>query len=306
MKKVRLIYNPRSGDGRVPAHLDDIVSIYQRKGYRVEPFRLEFDYEDEEVVEGLDDSYDHIIVSGGDGTVNYMVNVLKNNNIDLPLAVIPAGTANDFAKMAGMPADVNAACKAILSGEVREVDLGMVNDKYFVNVFSCGLFTDVSQKTPTRMKNTFGKVAYYFSGMQELPNFSKMYIKVLSGDKEVYSGSSLVFFVFNGQTAGNLRIAYLSDISDGLLDLMILPGENIAEAIRAAMHYVRPSAGKYPKEIVHVRSADITVTSLADESTDIDGQPGPSLPVHIKCVHKGLKVIFPRGKAKVFLSSSSV
>lgn len=296
MKKVKFIYNPNSGDNRVVYALDDIISIYQRKGFCIVPFRLTFDCEDDEIIAGLDDTYHHILVAGGDGTVNHIVNILKANAIDIPIAVLPAGTANDFATMLGMPSDIAEACKKILNGEIREVDLGRVNDEYFVNVFSCGLFTEVSQRTPTIMKNTFGKLAYYFSSLQELPNFKKLQLSIQADGREIYSGSALIFFVFNGKTAGNIKIAYLSDVQDGLLDVLVVKGDNIVETIRTVAHFLRRDTLHYPKDVIHVKSSDITITSLHDETTDIDGQPGPTFPVHIVCEPHALRVISPKQK----------
>ncbi len=75
-----------------------------------------------------------------------MVNHLKKFSIDLPIAILPTGTANDFAKFIGMPTNVGEACEQILKSSVKKIDLGKINDKYFINVASTGLFTDVSQK----------------------------------------------------------------------------------------------------------------------------------------------------------------
>ena len=94
--------------------------------------------------------------------------------LNLPVAVLPAGTANDFATLLGMPTDIEEACRAILAGRIHAMDLGRANGRYFANVFSCGLFTDVSQKTPTAWKNNLGKIAYYINGIGDLPRFRKM------------------------------------------------------------------------------------------------------------------------------------
>lgn len=302
-KKVKFIYNPTSGDNRVAYSLDDIISIYQRKGFTIMPFRLTFDYDDDDIVEGLDDSYHHVLIAGGDGTINHIVNLLKCAKLDIPIAVLPTGTANDFATMLGMPSDISSACKKILSGEIAEVDLGKVNGKYFINVFSCGLFTDASQRTPSILKNTFGKLAYYFSSLQELPNFKKLQLTVQSDGKVIYAGKSLLFLVFNGKTAGNLKIAYLSNVQDGLLDVLILPGDNIVETIRTVAHYLRRDTHSYPKDVVHVKSNNIRITSLNDEITDIDGQPGPSFPIEITCEPKALRIICPKQKNGTLLDT---
>ncbi|MDR2936228.1 MAG: YegS/Rv2252/BmrU family lipid kinase, partial [Rikenellaceae bacterium] len=185
MRFVKFIYNASSGNGRFGHALDQIVSIYQKRGYSLIPYRLTFDKDEAEtMVDDIENFCHHLLIAGGDGTINYVVNVLQTKGIKTPIAVLPAGTANDFAGLLGMPDSIPTACRAILSGEMREIDLARVNDLYFVNVFSCGLFTDVSQKTPTRLKHTFGKFAYYFSGMQEFPSFKKLQITVTSQGKE--------------------------------------------------------------------------------------------------------------------------
>ena len=293
MQKVRFIYNPKSGETVISEWLDHIIEIYQGHGYTVVPYRLCFgDTEETDMFDGVDQSYHHALIAGGDGTVNYVVNVMKRRGLDVPVAVLPTGTANDFAHVLGVPSDLAKACRRILNGEIRTMDLGRANDEYFVNVFSCGLFTDVSQKTPTILKNTFGKLAYYFGGLGELPNFRKMHISIESAHGN-YEGSSLIFFVFNGRTAGQMRSAYLSEPDDGLLDVIVIKGDSPIETIRTIFHFIKRNNGSYPPGVVYFKSDDVTLYSYSEESTDIDGQPGPRFPVHITCEAGALRVICP-------------
>lgn len=301
MQKVRFLYNPAAGETVITEWLDNIISIYQRRGLTIIPYRLGFrGGEERSIIDDLDDSYHHILVAGGDGTINYVVNILKRNDIDLPIAVLPTGTANDFARMLGVPTDISKACRAILEGEETRVDLGVANGEYFVNVFSCGLFTDVSQRTPTILKNNFGKLAYYFGGLGELPNFRKMHI-VLRSEQGEYDGSSLIFFVFNGRTAGQMRIAYRSEIDDGVLDVLIVKGDSPIATLRALFHFLRqnsllwrPAPSDYPAGVEHFQCRELTIDSPGhDEQTDIDGQSGPRFPVTIRCAAGALRVIRP-------------
>ena len=293
MQKVRFIYNPKSGETVISEWLDHIIEIYQGHGYTVVPYRLCFgDTEETDMFDGVDQSYHHALIAGGDGTVNYVVNVMKRRGLDVPVAVLPTGTANDFAHVLGVPSDLAKACRRILNGEIRTMDLGRANDEYFVNVFSCGLFTDVSQKTPTILKNTFGKLAYYFGGLGELPNFRKMHISIESAHGN-YEGSSLIFFVFNGRTAGQMRFAYLSEPDDGLLDVIVIKGDSPIETIRTIFHFIKRNNGSYPPGVVYFKSDDVTLYSYSEESTDIVGQPGPRFPVHITCEAGALRVICP-------------
>lgn len=292
MKKVKFIYNPFSGEAVVTKNLDTIIGKYQAKGYTIVPFRISTEQNLEDAFLDIDSSYHHILGAGGDGTINQIINIMKKKNLDIPLAILPVGTANDFAKYIGMPADIGSACDKILAGKIQEIDLGKANDKYFINVFSFGLFTDVSHKTPTHLKNTIGKLAYYLSGIKELPSFKKLDIKVTS-DEFFYEGNALIFFTFNGRTAGNINISYKSEINDGLLDVIIVKGENIRSTLSSLLAFLKLEHLEKPKDIIHFTTSDFTV-EYSDSSleSDIDGEVGPTSPIHISCIENGLKMIY--------------
>ncbi|MBM6874883.1 YegS/Rv2252/BmrU family lipid kinase [Fusobacterium mortiferum] len=292
MKKVKFIYNPFSGEAVITKNLDTIIGKYQAKGYTIVPFRISTEQNLEDAFLDIDSSYHHILGAGGDGTINQIINIMKKKNLDIPLAILPVGTANDFAKYIGMPADIGSACDKILAGKIQEIDLGKANDKYFINVFSFGLFTDVSHKTPTHLKNTIGKLAYYLNGIKELPSFKKLDIKVTS-DEFFYEGNALIFFTFNGRTAGNINISYKSEINDGLLDVIIVKGENIRSTLSSLLAFLKLEHLEKPKDIIHFTTSDFTV-EYSDSSleSDIDGEVGPTSPIHISCIENGLKMIY--------------
>lgn len=292
MIKIKLIYNPFSGEAVVTKNLDTIIGKYQAKGYTIVPFRISTEQSLEDAFLDIDSSYHHILGAGGDGTINQIINIMKKKNLDIPLAILPVGTANDFAKYIGMPADIGSACDKILAGKIQEIDLGKANDKYFINVFSFGLFTDVSHKTPTHLKNTIGKLAYYLNGIKELPSFKKLDIKVTS-DEFFYEGNALIFFTFNGRTAGNINISYKSEINDGLLDVIIVKGENIRSTLSSLLAFLKLEHLEKPKDIIHFTTSDFTV-EYSDSSleSDIDGEVGPTSPIHISCIENGLKIIY--------------
>ena len=292
MRKVKFIYNPFSGEKEILKYLDYLIYSYQKKSFTVIPYRLGFDRDISEAFADIDDTFDHILISGGDGTVNEVVNGMKKLNIDLPIGVIPAGTANDFAHLIGMPQSIRYSIDAILNSEVSLVDLGKANNKYFVNIFSCGLFTDVSQKTPTEYKNTFGKLAYYFTGIKELPKFKTLDLSIKSKNLN-YEGSSILFFVFNGRTAGNLEVAHDSTVDDGYLDVIIIPADNILEKLSILPHLLNKNNTSYPKGIIHFKTdeIEIDVKNSNEYTTDIDGEQGPKFPIKITCEKNSLKVL---------------
>ncbi|MDE5945283.1 MAG: YegS/Rv2252/BmrU family lipid kinase [Rikenella sp.] len=298
MKTVIFVYNPVSGEAQAVAQLDNIARHYQQEGYVLTLFRITR----EKGLTGLAELIGtlnpvHLLVAGGDGTVNRLVNYLKHREVEVPIAILPMGTANDFAHLIGMPDNLNDACRAILQGEVRRLDLGRVGERYFINVLSCGLFTEVSQKTPTVLKNTFGKLAYYFSSIGELPSFRKMHIEVTS-DEISFRGSCLLLLVFNGRTAGNLNLAKHSSAEDGLLDVLIIRGENIVESIKNVFYFLmRKKVAAYPNDIVYFQTRKLHIEN--DQPTsDIDGERGPNFPFDIECLSGSLPVIVPQTTSK--------
>ena len=273
LRRIKFIYNPLSGENVVTEYLDQIIALYQEHDYLLVPYRLSFNRPEEEITYDLDSGYEYILIAGGDGTVNHVVNLLKRSGFDIPVAILPTGTANDFAAMLGMPADIMKACRLLLVGHEKRVDLGLVNGTWFVNVFSCGLFTDISQKTPTIIKNNFGKIAYYINGLGELPRFRKMNLSIRT-DGGNYEGDTIIFFVFNGQTAGSIPLAYTAKIDDGKLDVLIVKGDTPLKALRSALKYINRLIYRllrrkgYPSGIVHLRCTTLTASIQISENKD--------------------------------------
>lgn len=218
-----------------------------------------------------------------------VVNAMENRNIDLPIGILPVGTANDFGKFINMPADIQEACKQILDSKPILADVGKINDKYFINVASTGLFTDVSQKTDVNLKNIIGKAAYYLKGLEELPNFRKLKVKITSKEC-TYDGEMYLLLVFNGKTAGNLNLATRAEITDGKLDVIIFKAVPIIEILPL---FIKLLKGEHldSNKVIFFKTDDLYVESYEDIVTDIDGEKGPDFPLRIQCVKGGIKLL---------------
>lgn len=289
MKKVKFIYNPFSGENAILNDIDTVIKMHQLKGYIVVPHRISFDIELERAFDDIDEYYEYVIVAGGDGTVDTVVNLMKQLNIDLPIAILPVGTANDFAKFIGISPNVEKACEQILNSKPVLIDIGRINNKYFINVASTGLFTDVSQKTDVNLKNTIGKLAYYIKGLEQLPNFRKLRINVES-EHFTFNDDMYLTLVFNGQTAGNFNLAYNAKIEDGALDVIIIKACAIRELIPL---FIRILKGEHLEDpnVVYFKTDKLLIESDENIVTDIDGERGPDFPLNIECIKGGIKVL---------------
>ena len=289
MKKVRFIYNPYSGENSIISELDSVIRMHQEVNLTVVPYRIQMGRPLSEALDIVDDTYEYVLVAGGDGTVDSVVNAMKERNIDIPIGILPVGTANDFGKFINMPSDIQEACKQILDSKPVPVDVGKINDKYFVNVASTGLFTDVSQKTDVNLKNTIGKLAYYLKGLEELPNFRNLKIKLTSKERS-YNGDMYLILIFNGKTAGNFNLATQAEVDDGKLDVIIFKAVAIIELIPL---FIKILKGEHldSDKVVYFKTDDLYIESDEDIVTDIDGEKGPDFPLNIKCIKGGLKVL---------------
>ena len=289
MKKVRFIYNPYSGENSIISELDSIIKMHQQVGLTIVPYRIQMGRSLEEALDIVNETYAYILIAGGDGTVDSVVDAMEKRNIDLPIGILPVGTANDFGKFINMPSDIQEACKQILDSKPIQADVGKINDKYFINVASTGLFTDVSQKTDVNLKNTIGKLAYYLKGLEELPNFRKLKIKLTSKEC-TYDGEMYLLLVFNGKTAGNFNLATQAEITDGKLDVIIFKAIPIIELLPLFIKLLRGEHLDSDK-VVYFKTDDVLIESSEDIVTDIDGEKGPDFPLRIQCVKGGIKLL---------------
>jgi lipid kinase, YegS/Rv2252/BmrU family len=289
MKKVRFIYNPYSGENNIINELDNVIKLHQEVELTVVPYRIQKGKDLAEALDIIDETYSYILIAGGDGTVDSLVNAMVRKNINIPIGILPVGTANDFGKFINMSTDIQEACKQILASKPVAVDVGKINDKYFINVASTGLFTDVSQKIDSNLKNTIGKLAYYLKGLEELPNFRRLKVK-LSSKECNYDGDMYLLLVFNGKTAGNLNLATEAEITDGKLDVIMFKAIQIIELLPL---FIKLLKGEHldSDKVVYFKTDDVYIESSEDIVTDIDGEKGPDFPLRIQCIKGGIKLL---------------
>ena len=290
MKKVKLIYNPYSGDKSITKKLDAIFGIYQDSDYIVVPFRITKGIKIKRAFLDIEDSYDHILIAGGDGTVDIVVNTMKKMKIDIPIAILPTGTANDFSKLIGMSSDIETSLNKILSSTPKRIDLGKVNSSHFVNISSFGMFTDVSQKIDPVLKNSLGRVSYILKGVEEAVNLKQFNIS-LKSDELNYKGAIHLILIFNGVTAGNLNLAHNSKIDDGLLDVIIFKPMAVHDTIKVLRNIIKGKPIDKCKDIIYFKTDELFINCDDKITTDIDGEKGPDFPLHITCDKDSISIL---------------
>lgn len=292
MKKFRLIYNQAAGQNRFKASLDDIIGLCSEADIELTVFRATKQKGVEEYIKTTPASTDGIIIAGGDGTLNKAVNAMKKHNIDVPLGIIPAGTSNDFATHLKLPTDFLKATKKIIDGHVEEVDIGKVNDTYFVNVLSAGVFASTSYKTDKKLKDVFGQASYFLTAVSEGLNYKPFTVEIKTEDA-VITEKIAVFVVFNGSSVGRInKFSYQSSIKDGKLDLVLLR-DTKAGGILKIIGEIEDGTFIEDENIVYLKEKNMVIKKISGkcDNPDVDGDEGPDFPLSIECIEKGLKLI---------------
>ncbi|MGL5642058.1 MAG: YegS/Rv2252/BmrU family lipid kinase [Paraclostridium sp.] len=290
MKKIKFIYNPNSGDKKIVYKLDSIIAKFQNNGYTVVPYRLSKNNTMEKGLEDIYDNYEYILVAGGDGSVDRLVNYMKKNNIDLPIGILPTGTANDFANVLNIPLDIDKAIDKIINSEPTYIDLGIIIEDYFVNIASTGMFTDVSQRVDENLKNSIGRISYIIKGLEDALHLRKFNVSVKSKELE-YEGNMYLILILNGRTAGNINLAHYAMLDDGYLDVIIFKAMPIQKSIPLLLDIIKGAPIDKYNEIIYFKTDELYIECEENIVTDIDGERGPEFPLHIKCDKRGIKIL---------------
>lgn len=290
LEKVLLFYNPHSGNGYFKTNLDKVIEAFQKKKMLLFPIRADRrDLLDRYFKTVEINSFKKIIAAGGDGTINTVVNAMVRNDVHVPLAIFPSGTANDYAYYFDLPTDIDEMLKIAVDDYYTYADVGMAGDKCFINVMAMGMLVDISQKTDPAAKNTLGVLSYYLKGVTELPKLKSIPIKITSEEKNVDT-KMLFMLVMNGRSAGGFNhLAPKAEINDGLFDVVIFKNMPLVELPPL---FINVMSGQHlkNKNVITFQTDHLTIESPQKIVSDVDGETGPELPVEIKMLHNRLKI----------------
>ncbi|MDB4875904.1 MAG: lipid kinase [Gemmatimonadetes bacterium] len=212
---------------------------------------------------------DVVAAAGGDGTLNEVVNGL--DGYDVPLGIIPLGTANDFARQVGIPADADHAMDVILQRKPRRLDTASLNGRRFLNVSIGGVGAEATADTPAEAKESLGSLAYAISGMRKFADLQSTYAK-FTADGFEYEGEFLMFAVgLTRSTGGGTMVTPMASATDGLLDLCVVEGMSRKDFARTVFKVKRGEhVGEEGVHYAQVRS--VTIEAREPMAVNVDGE----------------------------------
>jgi len=294
MKRARIIYNPTSGRELFKKHLPEVLASLEIAGYETSCHATTCEGDAIQAAKkAVENGFDIIIASGGDGTLNEVVAGVSEFEKRPKIGLIPMGTTNDFARAVHIPRDIKKAVEIIIKGDSIPVDVGLVNnDRYFINIAGGGRITELTYDVPSRLKTMLGQLAYYLKGIEMLPSINATKVRI-EYDGEVFEDEAMMFLVgLTNSVGGFEKLAPNSSINDGLFSLLILKKVNIAEFIRVASMALRGEHLSDP-HVIYKKAKNIKVTSDDKVLLNLDGEYGGTIPATFQNLYRHIEVFVP-------------
>ena len=228
--KTELIINLTAGGGKPRPHLKTIFKYLKENGFNFKVSYTSHHGEATELAQKAADNGAELIVSvGGDGTVNEIVNGIMKSKNNPSLGIIPLGWANDFIKSTGIPSDIIEACKILIKGKTKKIDIGVINNQiYFANICGLGFDAEVAHlanqlKNRHPNWNSLNAFVYVFATVKKLLSpFSCRNVKIKFDGQEIHS-KILFIAVSNGKIyGGRFKITPEAILDDGLLEICLV------------------------------------------------------------------------------------
>ncbi len=234
-----------------------------------------------------------VVVVGGDGTVREVAHGLEGS--DKPMLVVPCGTENLLANELGLDEGLRILIRTFEAGYTRSLDLGSANGRCFTSIAGFGFDGEIVKSVSEQREGHIDYYDYFWPIWRTFWHYKFRPMKVQVDGEDVFDGPCLVFVGNISRYAIGLKILHDADYGDGLLDVCIY---KCASQIRLVKHSVMTILKQQTlcKDVIYRQGTHITVSSeVPGIPSEIDGDPGPSLPVDIKVIPKAVKVMVPEG-----------
>lgn len=295
MKRARLIYNPTSGREAIKKSLPAVLAKLEAAGYETSAHATTGAGDATNAAKiAIERGYDIVIAAGGDGTIYEVVNGLADAEKRPKLGIIPTGTTNDFARALHLPKSIEGAADIIASGHTMPIDIGKMNEKYFINIAGGGRLTELTYDVPIKLKTMLGQLAYYIKGIEMLPSIKPTEVSI-EYDGKLFEGEIMLFLVANTNSVGGFeKLAPDASLNDGMFTLLILKKANLADIVRIVTLAMR-GEHIHDKNVIYVKANRIKITAKKEMMLNLDGEFGGMAPAEFVNQYRHFDVFIPQG-----------
>jgi len=290
-----IVINPASGRSTYQEKLDYLKGRLLESNIRSAEFYTEIGGErDLSSLIGKDKNINEVIVLGGDGTLNYVVNELLEN--PLPLSIVSNGTGNDSVKSLHEEKNFKKQVEIAINGAIKRFDLGLCNERAFVNGLGIGFDGQVVQEMSKRKKKRGSHLDYLLTVLRTVAGFREKNLS-FSLDGQKYNRKILLMTVSNGTTfGGGFVINPNARSNDGLLDICVL---NEISPLARFWHLPKLKSGSHGalKACEYLKAREVLIDSSDELVAHLDGEFIGHPPFEISILPEAIQVRVPDGSA---------
>lgn len=242
-----------------------------------------------------DEGFDAVFCMGGDGTVNETVNGIAQGDFKCTFGFIPVGTVNDMSRALGIPQKPLEAIKRLDINQIRSIDIGRCNDKYFCNNIAAGVIPKVIEEVTPKEKQILGPLAYFLRAGQALFTTKDYTFRIKTADDDFICKSPLVLALLTNVVSSFERFMPEASVDDGYMRLIIFKEYFILD-ILSVLPLILSGAiynSRYTTTLTVKKAHIELLTDVNDLPTNMDGDQGPYMPVDIEVLPQVLKVFAP-------------
>ena len=241
------------------------------------------------------EGFDLIVAAGGDGTLNEVVNGIAGLEHRPTLAIIPAGTTNDYARALRIPRDDPiAAAKLILKKNKKfKIDIGKAGDNYFMNIAAGGTLTELTYDVPSQMKSLFGYAAYLAKGAELLPRIKPVELSVKYDDQEYRGTASMILLALTNSVGGFEQIVPDASLDDGKFTMIIVKKSSLIDMM-SLMAKALQGNHLEDERIIYAKATDVDIEPLHEKDRmmiNLDGEYGGDAPMKFHDLKQHLEVV---------------
>lgn len=300
MKRARLIYNPSAGREVVKRDLPDILNVYEKAGYETSAFQTTPEplSAQKEAARCCEAGYDLIVAAGGDGTIHEVINGMAEKDYRPALAILPAGTTNDYARVLDIPRDdLVKAAQLIEEPESIFMDIGKVKSqsgqKYFVNIGAMGNMTELTFEVSPQLKTVFGYLAYVIKGAELLPTIRPVPVEVEYNGGYFSGNATLIFVALTNSVGGFENIVPNKVLGNGKFSLIIVKSGGALNLVQLVTRMLTDGTHLENEKVISVET-DFVNINIQDEDqlmVNLDGEYGGDAPVRFENLANHIEVI---------------
>ena len=289
-KPVHLIINPRSGYGGKKLLVNALRAEMRAVGVDMVEHRTTGPLDATEYARGIVGEAEAVIVWGGDGTVNEVVNALAGT--DVPIVVCPAGTENLLANELRMPSDPRKIVNIYRTGQVVECDVGCINGRNFLLIIGVGFDGEVVRRVSAVRSGHISHLSYFWPIWRTFweHDFPKM--RITADGEDIFDDYGLAFIGNISRYAVGLRICRDAQFDDGLLDLAVF---SCRQQTRLLWHAAWTLLRRHPLKgnCIYRQFRNLRIETDQPVESEVDGDMGPYTPLDVSVTPDRVKLIVP-------------